>query len=29
VTVIAYRDGVLAADSLTETDGLIVLSHPR
>jgi hypothetical protein len=29
VTVIAYRDGVLAADSLTETDGLVVPGPPK
>ncbi len=29
MTVIAYRDGILAADSLTETDGLIVPGPPK
>jgi hypothetical protein len=29
MTVIAYRAGVLAADSLTETDGLVVPGPPK
>jgi hypothetical protein len=29
VTVIVYRDGILAADGLTETDGLIVPGPPK
>jgi hypothetical protein len=29
MTIIAYRDGILAADGLTETDGLIVPGPPK
>src|SRR3712207_6127530 len=29
MTVIAYRDGILAADSLPETDGLVVPGPPK